>query len=403
MFNRSFLRRRKLSNTPQALLQYSSASTGDQFGRSVALSSDGTTAICGVPYDDPNSIGSNTGSAVVFICSNKTWTQQAILSPTGYAPFDETGTSVAISSDGNTAIIGRPGGSIIGNAIVFTRSGATWTQQQIISQTGGTPGNKFGFSVALSSDGNTAIVGAYSANSQQGNATIFTRSGITWTQQQTITQTGGAANDLFGVSVALSSDGNTAIVGAYFDDVGANVDQGSATIFTRSGATWTQQQTITQTGGAANDGFGWAVALSSDGNTAIVTTYFINSFQGNATIFTRSGGVWTQQQTITKSNGAANDQFGWSVTLSGDGNTAILGARLSNSVAGSTTGSATVFTRLNSVWTQQQVISRTNGATGDRLGSAVALSTDGNTAIAGASGIKTPFTSCGGAIVFYNH
>ncbi|MEI7594071.1 MAG: hypothetical protein WCK41_12750, partial [Actinomycetes bacterium] len=86
---------------------------------------------------------------------------------------------------------------------------------------------------------------------------------MTMQQQQILTQTGGAANDGFGTSVAFSSDGNTAIVGAY----GANAGQGSATIFTRSDSVWTQQHTITQDVGAANDNFGTAVALSSDGNT----------------------------------------------------------------------------------------------------------------------------------------
>ncbi len=144
------------------------------------------------------------------------------------------------------------------------------------------------FRLRCLSDGNTAIVGAREDDSSQGSASIFTRSGTTWTQQQTITQTGGAAGNSFGQSVALSSDGNTAIVGAY----GGN-SAGSASIFTRSGTTWTQQQTITQTGGAVGDWFGWSVALSSDGNTAIVSANGDNSYQGSATIFASQPGVPT--------------------------------------------------------------------------------------------------------------
>ena len=171
------------------------------------------------------------------------------------------------------------------------------TPQTLLTQSTGASDDQFGTSVALSRDGNTAIIGApydnIGANDNQGSATIFTRSGTT------------------------SSDGNTAIVGAYYDDVGSNLDQGSATIFTRSGTTWTQEQTITQTGGAAFDFFGYSVALSSDGNTALVgaalDTVGANNDQGSATIFTRSAGSWTQQQTITQSTGAANDYFGTSV------------------------------------------------------------------------------------------
>jgi len=204
---------------------------------------------------------------------------------------------------------------LLGLLVVAGSAQAVLVQQQTITQTSGAAGDVFGSSVALSSDGNTAIVGAYGdnvgSNADQGSATVFTRSGGVWTQQQTITQTDGAGSDYFGISVALSSDGNTAIVGAYGDDVGSIVNQGSATVFTRSGGVWTQQQTITQTGGAANDLFGVSVALSSDGNTAIVGAYLddngVVSDQGSATIYTRSGTTWTQQQTITQTGGAAGD------------------------------------------------------------------------------------------------
>ena len=149
--------------------------------------------------------------------------------------------------------------------LVFVGSAqALMGQQQII-----TGSNEFGRSVALSSDGYTAIVGSPGTGSNQGSATIFTRSGSVWTQQQTITQSDGAAGDAFGYSVALSSDGSTAIVGAFSDTVSGRSYQGSATIFTRSGSVWTQQQTITQSDGAADDWFGRSVALSTSGNTAI--------------------------------------------------------------------------------------------------------------------------------------
>ncbi|MSO46784.1 MAG: hypothetical protein EXQ67_01685, partial [Thermoleophilia bacterium] len=193
---------------------------------------------------------------------------------------------------------------LVGLFVVAGSAQAVMGQQQNITQTGGAASDDFGVSVALSSDGNTAIVGAYlddvSGVADQGSATIFTRSGSTWTQQQNITQTDGATSDSFGVSVALSADGNTTIVGARADDVSGAADQGSATIFTRSGSTWTQQQNITQTGGAAGDSFGVSVALSADGTTTIVGAWADDvsgvADQGSATIFTRSGSTWTQQQ-----------------------------------------------------------------------------------------------------------
>jgi len=370
----------------QGTITQTGGAASDSFGWSVALSSDGNTAIVGAAGDN-----ADQGSATIYTRSGTTWSQQQTITQTGGAAGDRFGRSVALSSDGNTAIVGAYGDDVggsanQGSASIFTRSGTTWTQQQTITQTDGAASDLFGSSVALSSDGNTAIVGAYFDNdgsiAYQGSASIFTRSGTTWTQQQTITQTGGAANDQFGGSVALSSDGNTAIVGAPYDDAGSGLGQGSATIFTRTSGTWTQQQTITQTGGAANDWFGVSVALSSDGNTAIVGAYGDNSAQGSATIYTRSGTTWSQQQTITQSDGAATDFFGGSVALSSDGNTAIVGAYGDNSDQ----GSATIYTRSGTTWSQQQTITQTVGAATDWFGGSVALSSDGNTAIVGANG-----------------
>ncbi|MBU4367121.1 MAG: FG-GAP repeat protein, partial [Verrucomicrobia bacterium] len=132
----------------------------------------------------------------------------------------------------------------------------------------------FGSSVALSSDGNTAIIGADCADvggiTNQGAGYVFTRGGSGWTQQAKLTASDGAAWDRFGASVALSSDGNTAIAGAYLADVDGNDGQGAAYVFTWSGASWNQQAKLIATGGDATDFFGSSVALSSDGDTAII-------------------------------------------------------------------------------------------------------------------------------------
>ena len=335
--------------------------------------------------------------------------QQQTITQSGGAAGDLFGYTVALSSDGDTAVVGAYADDVgsngnQGSATVFTRSGSVWTQQQIITQSGGAAGDFFGYSVALSSDGDTAIVGAYSDDvggfTNQGSATVFTRTGTAWTQQQTVTQSDGSADDFSGHTVALSSDGNTAIVGTYSDDVSGRAAQGSATIFTRTGTAWTQQQTITQSDGAAGDYFGTSVALSSNGNTAIVGTYSDDvsgrAGQGSATIFTRTGTAWTQQQTITQSDGAAGDHFGESVSLAADGNTAVIGAALDSVGGRSGQGSATIFTRTGSVWTQQETITQSDGAAGDYFGISVSISADGNTAFVGAiydslSGSATTF------------
>jgi hypothetical protein len=171
---------------------------------------------------------------------------------------------------------------------------------------------------------------------------VFTRSEGVWSQQQKLTASDGAANDDFGVSVSINGD--TAIVGARAHDTAAGLNSGSAYVFTRSAGVWTQQQKLTASDGAAIDLFGSSVAISS--NTAIVGARADdtacpgnpNCNSGSAYLFIRAGATWTQQQKLTASDGAAQDFFGSSVTISGDA--AIIGAYLDDTAAGADRGSA---------------------------------------------------------------
>ncbi|MGQ0798991.1 MAG: putative Ig domain-containing protein, partial [Pseudomarimonas sp.] len=230
--------------------------------------------------------------------------------------------------------------------------------------------------VALS--GSTALVGAHfddiGTNENQGSSYVYSRSGSTWTQQAQLTASDGAANDQFGRSVALSGD--TALVGAPFDDIVADENQGSAYVFTRSGSTWTLQDKLTPFDGEANDEFGSSVALS--GNTALIGAFLddvgANSNQGSAYVYTRSGSNWTQQAKLTAGDGAASDEFGFSAALSGD--TALVGAHLDDTGR----GSAYVYVRSGSAWTQQAKLAA--GGSFAEFGHSVALS--GDTALIGA-------------------
>jgi hypothetical protein len=406
MFNRSFLRRRKVSKLPQSFVQYSSGASDDQFGYSCALSSDGTTAIVGQPYDD-NAKGTNAGSAVVFIRSGTTWTEQAVLTYSAGAANDTLGFSVDLSSDGNTAICGvpsdNPSGSSSGSAVVFTRSGVTWTQQAVLTYSSGASSDLFGYSVALSGDGNTAICGALlddPSGSNSGSAIVFTRSGVTWTEQATLTHSVGAAGANFGTSVDLSSNGNTAIVGAPNDSLLGST-RGSAVVFIRSGVTWTEQATLRYSAATNGDSLGVSVALSSDGNTAIAGAPYADpgglASAGVVVVFTRSGATWKEQSALTYSGKDYNDKFGYSVSLSGNGDVVISGTP---GTPGTNAGAAVMFARNNGLWNQQSALSYLSGSSGDYLGWSVALSTDSNVAIAGAPGVGL---DVGGAAIFYNH
>ncbi|HRI26805.1 MAG TPA: IPT/TIG domain-containing protein, partial [Chitinophagales bacterium] len=348
-----------------------------QQGYSVAVSADGNTAIVGGRNDN-----TLQGAAWIYTRSGGVWTQQGSkLVGTGGSSDAQQGWSVALSADGNTAIVGgyKDNGDQ-GAAWIYTRSGGTWTQQgNKLVGADNTGTAQQGYSVALSADGNTAIVGGRFDNISQGAAWVYTRSGGVWTQQGSkLVGTGGSSDAQQGRSVALSADGNTAMVGGDID----NSQQGAAWVFTRSGGVWTQQGNKlvgTNAVGAARQGY--SVALSADGNTAIVGGFTDNSLQGAAWVFTRSGGVWTQQGNKLVGTGALGTASqGISVALSADGNTAMVGGINDNS----TQGAAWVYTRSGGVWTQQGSKLVGTGAVGAaQQGWSVALSADGNTAIVG--------------------
>ena len=203
--------------------------------------------------------------------------------------------------------------------------------------------------------------------SNSGSAYISTRSGSTWTQQAKLTASDGADWDYFGTSVALSGD--TAVIGSPYDD---NL-RGSAYIFTRSGTTWSQQAKLTASDGAENDQFGHSAAFFGD--TAVIGAYLDDdSGSDSAYIFTRSGSTWSEATKLTASDGAATDYFGYSVALSGD--TALIGA-----YGNGDHGSAHIFTRSGSTWSEATKLTASDGAAYDRFGYYVALS--GDTAVIG--------------------
>lgn len=342
-------------------------------GCSIAISADGNTAIVGGKLDNLNQ-----GAAWIFTRTGTTWTQQGTkLVGTGGSSNAEQGHSVAISADGNTALIGgRADNSYRGAVWVFTRSGTTWSQQgSKLVGTGSSTQAEQGSSVAISADGNTALVGAWQDNGAQGSAWVFTRSGSTWSQQGTKLSSASFSN-YFGYAVALAADGNTAIIGSYGDS--------GTWVFVRSGSTWTQQGTkLVGTGNVGDASQGWSVALSADGNTAVVGGFGDNSNTGAAWVYTRSGTTWTQQGSKlvgTGSIGAARQ--GFSVSISADGNTALLGGSGDNSNRGATW----VFTRNGSTWSQQgNKLVGTGGTADSTQGRSVALSADTTTAIIGGS------------------
>jgi len=370
----------------------SDGAAGDNFGGIVSVDSD--TALIGAWYDDDN--GADSGSAYVLTRTGTTWTQQAKLLASDGAAGDWFGYSVALSGD--TALVGAvandDNGNDSGSAYVFTRSGTTWTQQAKLLASDAAAGDQFGFMVAISGD--TALVGANwddDNGDKSGSVYVFTRTGTTWTQQQKLLASDGQAGDRFSLCFL---DGDTALIGAFYDDDNG-VDSGSAYIFTRSGTTFTQQAKLLPSDGAAGDNFGFSAFL--DGDTAIIGAYMdddMGSNSGSAYVFTRTGTTWTQQAKLLASDGAAGDNFGgYGLGFSGD--TALIGA-LGDDDMGSNSGSVYVFTRTGTTWTQTQKIIALDGQAGDNFGYYTFLS--GDTALIGAPNDDDNGANSGSAYVF---
>jgi hypothetical protein len=389
---------------------------GDEFGWSVAIAGD--LAIVGVIGCDING-ANNQGCAYVFqrdLGGANNWGLVRKLTASDGAADDVFGISVAIS--GNVAIVGAQGHDNGGNidqgaAYIFARDQGglnNWGQVQKLTASDGAANDAFGMTVGINND--TAVVGAslddIGANSDQGSAYIFDRNqGGTdnWGQVQRLTAIDGSANDQFGSSASVSGD--SVAVGSHFDDVGVNLNQGSTYVFDRNqGGTnnWGQSRKLVALGGAADDEFGFSVSLDAD--TVVVGAPFSdpggNSRQGSAYVFDRNtGGVnnWGQLAQMLSADGNVNDMFGRSVSISQS--MAAIGAEGADIGGHSDQGTAYIFERNtggSSNWGQVQKLVAPDGAAGDSFGSSVAISN--GTAISGAWKDNVVNVTQGSAYVF---
>jgi hypothetical protein len=460
-------------------------------GHAVAVSGDGNTIAVGAQHESSNARGVNgnqnndaaynSGAVYVFARNGGSWMQQAYVKASNPGNSDHFGNVVALSADGNTLAVAafwesssatgvngnQEDNSIpqAGAVYVFIRKGGAWTQQAYIKASntgnageGGLPGegDQFGFSLALSDDGNTLAVGAPSEDSSAsgingnqndnsaltaGAVYVYARSGAAWTQQAYIKSDAtpmATAGDQFGYSLALNADGNTLAVGVYDDGgsgrtVNAPIDamrngSGAAYVFTRKGTAWTREAYLKTWNSEGGDSWGVSVALSDDGNTlamgsidedclctgvahapsdASASDQKANTSSGAAAIFARNGTTWTQQAYIKASNTGQNDWFGVRLALSGDGNTLAAGAQNEDSAAqgingnqkdesGEEAGAVYLFARSGAMWAQQAYIKGSNTQAYDEFGGSVALSRDGRTLAVGARGEDSGATGING-------
>lgn len=348
------------------------------FGCSVSLSSDGTIALIGSYLDDDRT--NNSGAAYVYQLNGSSWVLKKKLLPSDGIDSDCFGHSVSLSSDGSTAVIGAMGsetnGDLYGAAYIF--SGIDWGSETKLIASDGINYDCFGASVSLSADGSTVLIGSCASQENgfsSGAAYLFRYNGSSWTETKKLIASDGAKNHFFGNSVSLSSDGSIALIGAY----GHSYDTGSAYLY--SGINWSTQTKLTATDAAAGDYFGYGVSLSSDGSTALIGAHHDDDdgySSGSAYIFSGSG--WSRETKLVDDRGEVEALFGYSVSLSADGSKALIGAYKDDIRKG------TAFLYTGSNWSEKTKVLASERDVYDQFGYCVSLSADSTTAFIGAIG-----------------
>ena len=290
---------------------------------------------------------------------NSDWLQIAKINASEAIPDNIFGFSVSI--DGDYAVVGEDYSSSNGSAYIFKREGTTWTKEASLTASDSTLGNAFGYSVAI--NGDSVIIGAPGVNEWTGAAYIFTRTGTSWTQQAKLIASDGLIGDDFGFSVSLNGD--YALIGASYAGTGWS---GSAYVFKRTGTSWAQEAKLSASDGEAEDQFGWSVSISGD--TAVVGSVYDDARTGSAYVYTRSGTTWADEKKLTASDAALQDAFGVSVSI--DGDTIVVGAGWKDTFI----GAAYIYTRSGTTWTQEAKINASDGANGNEFGMAVSISGD---------------------------
>jgi hypothetical protein len=310
----------------------------------------------------------------------------------------------SVYTSGNYAIAGIPYDNVgtntsQGSANIYQYDGTKWILMQKITDPGGAAGDRFGFSVSLS--GNYAIVSSIwddvGANTDQGSVSIYQYNGTSWVWMQKITDATGAVSDYFGASVSIS--GNMIVVGSSWDDISLSTDQGSSLFYKYNGTNWVLVQKVFDAVGLATDFFGHSVSIS--GNYAVVGVYFYDvgatSNQGAAVMYQYNGTNWVFMQRLTDAQGAAYDVFGGSVSISG--NYVIVGSSGDDVNTNSDQGSASIYQLKNGTWVLMEKLTDDAGAAADYFGSNVFIS--GNYAIVGATSDDVGVLSDKGSACIY--
>jgi hypothetical protein len=340
-------------------------------------------------------MAADTGSAYVY-SGTDWWREQELMVADGTTD-DYFGFSLDMSGDGSIIVIGAHGdddnGSSSGSVYVCT--GSFWSSVVKLRADDGGADDFFGYSVAISGDGSTIVVGAYGDDDSGSSAgAVYVYTGTDWSTETKILAGDGEAEDRFGRSVGVSADGSIIVAGSYLDD-----DKGSSAgaVYVFTGTGWAAATKLAASDGSSGDNLGYCVAISEDGTTIAAGAPGDDengSTSGAAYLFHGSG--WSMETKILPSDGAASDNFGSSAAISSTGDTVLIGA-YGNDDFGPSSGSAYLFEGLS--WATELYITQYDNSGGDYSGHSVALSSNGEIILTGAYGDDDNGDSSGSAYI----
>lgn len=334
--------------------------------------------------------------------------------------LDEFGEVVSLSGDGSTVQVGKTGGDA-GAVHTYTQSQALWTRSDTVrsGDSGGPGSSLFGEDLDQSRDGSVAIVGEQMDSRYDtehvGRATVYTQSGRGMRSQTVLGPDGDDFDEDFGEAVALSADGQYALVSATYDELPDGSPEGTVYVFHRSGGEWNQQAKLGPASVAEDDRFGNAVALDADGSTALVGANYTDydgpeyddtpesetiPVAGAAYLFSRDGSTWSLQRRLTPEDPWY--LFGHSVALSADGSTALVGARRPDGGPWGS-GAAYIYRQDSEDWEQETRLAFDGNDERARFGVDVALDADGTTALVGDNFHHTEREQYTGSALVFRH
>lgn len=386
----------QLPESQAARLIASDSHRADEFGHGVALSGDGSTALVSVP-------GQQSDAVEVFARNRTNWRRQTRLEPDDEHRGSGFGRAVALSSDGTTALVGAPAsqtehGDVAGSVSVFTRQripdNADWQRRTTLVPGAGSSGEAFGTSVALSGDGTIALVGTSTSSGDVRTGYLFAARGSFWTERARLTAPEGSSLGRLGRSVALTADGSTALLSAR-DDTLAYVFSGDD----RWDLTATLRADVADGSDADRP-----VALAADGSVAVVGTPQAGANgvlgRGAVHIFVHGRDGWVRRGPLVLSDAESLDRLGGAVAVGANGLVVLAGAPGESTPNGTKSGAVYAFVRQRDGWYRQRTLVAEDGGGLDRF-SPVALSGDGTTALVGAPGANpTGLRRRGAAYVF---